>query len=132
MKAHDNSIAKGKGDRRSERHIRYQLRLARILTEHGYRPVEIEKPMPYYLPLDDGKRLRIRYRVDVWGYLRDGSVGVEIDGYMGHKSRRAYEMDGLRTRRIQEAYGPIDIYRFTFGQIASWTDEEIAQEMKLC
>ena len=107
------------------------MRMAHLLSEYSYEPVQVEKPMPYYLPLDDGKRLKIPYRVDVYGYKRDGSIGIEIDGYMGHKSHRAYEMDGLRTRRIQEAYGPITIYHFTFKQLASWTDEEIAQEMML-
>lgn len=107
------------------------MRLAHLLTEYGYNPVQTEKPMPYYLPLDDGKRLRVRYRVDVYGFKEDRSIAIEIDGYMGHKSHRAYEMDGLRTRRIQEAYGPIDIYRFTFGQLAHWSEQEIAEELRL-
>ncbi len=87
--------------------------------------------MPYYLPLYDGKILKIPYRIDVYGRNGIRKIAVEIDGFMGHKSKRACEMDALRTRRICEKYEPIQLYRFTFKQLANWTDEEIAQEMKL-
>lgn len=143
---HDGSNGRGKRggkDRRSERHIRYQMRLADILAKHGFVYIETEKRFPYYLPTgkfivvdeETGESqeqiITIPYRLDVTGRRGSRHLAIEVDGYLGHKSRRAYEMDGLRSRRIQEAYGPIDIYRFTFGQLASWTDEEIAQEMNL-
>jgi hypothetical protein len=125
---------KRRGDNRSDRHIRYQVFLADLLREYGYHHVEIEKPMPYNLPLQDERTLRIRYRLDCYGRDRDRQIAIEIDGYMGHKTKRSFEMDGLRRRRICETYGPIEFYRFTFKQLGGagkWTSEEIAQEMNL-
>ena len=125
----------GRGrDHRSDRHIRYQNLLASLLRKYGFVDVKIEAPMPYTLQLPNGRTLKIRYRVDCYGRKGDRRIAVEIDGYMGHKGVRGYAMDGLRSRRIQEAHGPIDIYRFTFRQLGGagkWTSEEIAQEMNL-
>ena len=121
-------------DKRSERHIRYQNRLANLLREHGFVNVKIEAPMPYTLPLPNGRALKIRYRVDCYGRKGNRRIALEIDGYVGHKTKRSFEMDGLRRRRIQETYGPIEFYRFTFKQLGGadkWTSEEIAQEMTL-
>jgi hypothetical protein len=118
-------------DKRSERHKRYQTRLANILRQCGFKSVKVEHRLPYYLPLRNGEKLKIRYRVDVYGKKRDRVIAIEVDGFMGHKSWRAHAMDELRTRRLQEAYAPIEIYRFTFKQLATWTDEEIAEEMNL-
>lgn len=120
-----------RGDKRSERHIRYQKRLADLLRQYGFKHIAIEKRMPYYLPQNDGKIIKIRYRVDVYGRRGPRRIAIEIDGFMGHKSKRACEMDGLRSRRIQEKYEPIEIHRFTFGQLAHWTDKEIAEEIRL-
>ena len=121
----------GRRDRRSERHKRYQMRLARLLRQHGYVSVATEKRMPYYLSLANGKILKIRYRLDIYGRKASRRIGIEIDGYMGHKSKRAVDMDGLRTRRLSEAYELDRIYRFTFSQLAHWTNQEIAEEMRL-
>jgi hypothetical protein len=118
-------------DRRSERHKRYQIRLAGILKKCGYQSVATEKGLPYYLSLHNGQVLKIRYRLDVYGRKGTRKIGAEIDGYMGHRSQRAIEMDGLRTRRLKEAYELENIYRFTFKQLAQWTDKEIAEEMRL-
>jgi len=118
-------------DRRSPRHIRYQERLANILRKHDYDSVAIEKGLPYYLPLHSGQILKIHYRLDVYGRRGTRRIGIEIDGYMGHKSQHATAMDGLRTKRLCETYELEKIYRFTFKQLASWTDEEIAEEMRL-
>jgi hypothetical protein len=118
-------------DRRSPRHIRYQDRLAGILIQHGYISVTTEKNLPYYLSLRDGQVLKIRYRLDVYGRHGTRRIGIEVDGYMGHKSQRSIDMDGLRTRRLCETYELERIYRFTFKQLAAWTDEEIAEEMRL-
>lgn len=71
--------------------------------------------------------------VDVHGSLGlCREINVEVDGYEGHKTRRAYDLDLLKKRRIKEAYGQhIETYRFTFKQLASWNNQEIAQEMRL-
>ena len=136
MESNNNGKTSGKPsrrrDKRSDRHIRYQNILASLLREYDFVDVEIEKPMPYTLPSYGGRSpIIIRYRLDVYGRNGDRKIAIEIDGYMGHKSRRAYEMDGLRSRRIQETLGPIDVYRFTFSRLANWTREEIAKEMRL-
>ena len=118
-------------DHRSDRHIRYQMRVARILRKHGFQSVAIEKRLPYYLPLKNGEVLKIKYRVDVYGRKANRRIAIEIDGYMGHKTQHAIQMDGLRTKRLRESYELERVYRFTFAQLASWTDEEIAEEMNL-
>lgn len=118
-------------DHRSDRHIRYQMRLAGILREHGFQSVATEKGLPYYLPLRNSQTLKIKYRLDVYGRKGDRRIGIEVDGYMGHKSRHAIQMDGLRTRRLREAYELEKIHRFTFSQLSHWTDQEIAEEMRL-
>jgi hypothetical protein len=105
--------------------------LAHLLRQHGFLNVSTEKRVPYYLSLGNGKILKIKYRLDVYGRKGDRRIGIEIDGYMGHKSKRAIEMDGLRTRRLKEAYRLQRIYRFTFAQFANWTEQEIAEEMSL-
>jgi hypothetical protein len=87
--------------------------------------------MPYYLSLPNGQVLKIRYRLDIYGRKASRRIGIEIDGYMGHKSKRAVDMDGLRTRRLSEAYELEGIFRFTFSQLSHWTDQEIAEEMRL-
>lgn len=118
-------------DKRSDRHIRYQSRLASLLRHHGFQSVATEKSLPYYLFLRNGQSIKIKYRLDVYGRKGDRRIGIEVDGYMGHKSKRAIDMDGLRTRRLKEAYELQRIYRFTFAQLADWSDEEIAEEMNL-
>jgi hypothetical protein len=107
--------------------------MANLLRKYGYVNIKIEKRMPYYLPAhgQEGKIIKIRYRLDVYGRRGNRRIAIEIDGFMGHKSQRAIKMDGLRSKRIQEKYGPIEIYRHTFQRLAKWTDEEIAQEMRL-
>jgi hypothetical protein len=107
------------------------MRLANLLRYYGFQSVATEKSLPYYLQLRNGQNLKIKYRLDVYGRKGTRRIGIEVDGYMGHKSQRAIDMDGLRTRRLKEAYELQRIYRFTFAQLASWTDEEIAEEMSL-
>lgn len=118
-------------DRRSDRHKRYQVRLANILKQCGFQSVATEKRLPYYLQLYNGQVLKIKYRLDVYGRKNNRRIGIEVDGYLGHKSQRAVQMDGLRTRRLSEAYELERVYRFTFSQLATWTDQEIAEEMRL-
>ena len=118
-------------DHRSDRHIRYQMRLASLLRQYGFQSVATEKRLPYYLQLGNGEILKIKYRLDVYGRKGTRRIGIEVDGYMGHKSKRAIDMDGLRTRRLKEAYELQRIYRFTFAQLSSWSDQEIAEEMSL-
>jgi hypothetical protein len=105
--------------------------LACILGKHGFQSISTEKRLPYYLPLRSGKVLKIKYRVDVYGRKDDRRVAIEVDGYLGHKTKHSVEMDGLRTRRLKEAYGLEKVFRFTFKQLAAWTDKEIAEEMSL-
>ena len=118
-------------DRRSDRHKRYQVRLANLLKLYGFESVSTEKGVPYYLSLHNGQVLKIRYRLDVYGRRGCRRIGIEVDGFMGHKSQHANQMDALRTRRLCEEYELEQIYRFTFRQLASWSDEELAQEMRL-
>jgi hypothetical protein len=107
--------------------------MASILRRCGCLAVGIEKKCPYYLPTGkaDGSYIRIRYRVDVVGRKGDRRIAIEVDGYVGHKSERAIRMDKLRTRRLCEKYGFEKVYRFTFKQLAAWTDQEVAEEMHL-
>jgi hypothetical protein len=94
--------------------------------------VEIEKRMPTSITDSKGRSIKLRYRLDVYGDRANRRIGIEIDGYMGHKSRLALALDELRIRRIQEKYGKnIEFHRITFSRLAHWSDKEIAEEMKL-
>jgi hypothetical protein len=125
----------------SERHYRYKWRLYKILTLCGCYPCGLEREYPYTNEEDPAGRDR-EYRVDVSGYLHwfheSGSkpeyrqINVEIDGTIGHKEKHGCDLDKLKIRSIKERYGKyIETYRFTFKQLADWTDEEIAEEMRL-
>lgn len=64
--------------------------------------------------------------------FRDRQINVEIDGDIGHKEQHGCNLDKQKVRSIKECYGQhIETYRFTFKQLAKWTDEEIAEEMRL-
>jgi hypothetical protein len=125
----------------SQRHYRYKWKLFKILTLCGCYPVGLERKYPCTIEGDQPGRHR-KYRVDVSGCLYwngvvhsercDRQINVEIDGPFGHTTTRAYNLDKQKTRSIKDCYGQhIETYRFTFGQLAHWTDEEIAEEMRL-
>jgi hypothetical protein len=125
----------------SPRHYRYKWRLYKILAFCGCYPVGLERAYPCRIEQDKTGRSR-EYRVDVSGYLycihEPGSepeyrqINVEIDGTIGHKEKHGCDLDKLKIRSIKECYGQhIETYRFTFKQLACWSDEEVAEEMRL-
>lgn len=86
--------------------------------------------MPCYVQLGD---FTTKYKVDVFATRGERKIIAEVDGPVGHSSiQHTVANKGLRTYRIKETYGQeIQVYRFTFERLSKWTDEEIAQEMKL-
>lgn len=74
----------------------------------------------------------IHSNVDGDGQPHDREINIEVDGDIGHKERYSCDKDRNKIRSIKECYGEhIETYRFTFKQLAKWTDEEIATEMRL-
>lgn len=83
-----------------------------------------------------------KYRIDVSGSIPATTavsgdyvprqINVEIDGDIGHKERYSCNRDRLKIQSIKDCYGQhIETYRFTFKQLSRWSDEEIAEEMRL-
>lgn len=116
----------------SPRHYRYKWRLFQILLRAGCWPVGLECRYPCKV---DGFARPKRHAVDIHGSLGGEGcreINVEVDGYEGHKTTRAFNLDKLKARRIRENYGKhIETYHFTFARLARWTDQEIAEEMHL-
>lgn len=114
------------GRNESDRHQRYKRKVADILRCHGYTvfgdrddeiPVEREWPNPpYYLDLYAIRGPRI--------------LAIEIDGYKGHKSKRAILKDKNRLDYIKEKL-KAECYRFAFFQLTDMSDELIEEELGL-
>ena len=112
----------------SERHLRYKSRVANILRRHGYTvfgdhddEISIQcspDAPPYYL--------------DICAVSGQRIIIVEIDGYIGHKSRRGILYDMHRTNEIkQKLNGKPEVYRFAFWQLKDASDELIAEELQI-
>lgn len=125
----------------SPRHYRYKWRIFKILTLCGCHPAGLERAYPCRIQQDQTGRDRA-YRVDVSGCLYlvhdhvsefwHREINIEVDGEIGHKEQHGCNLDKQKVRSIKECYGShIETYRFTFKQLARWTDEEIAEEMHL-
>lgn len=118
------------GYNESQRHKRYKQRVARILRSSGYLVAgdgEVDDEFcvfrsadlpPYYLDLcaSNGKRV----------------LAVEIDGYRGHKTRRASVKDMWRTADIKSLVKDIEVFRFAFWQLKGMDDATIAEELQIC
>jgi hypothetical protein len=114
----------------SERHYKQKIRISKIFVRHGW-TATVEKRLPYLL-VGLRETFRIRYRADIFAVKGDRKIICEVDGYKGHKSSQAKNLQTLRLRRIREKYGSgIEEYRFTLQRLSKWNDKEIAEEMEL-
>lgn len=112
----------------SPRHLKGKWRLAHIFRHRDF-AVTLEHHLPCYVELG---AFTVRYRADVFATRGERTIIAEVDGYLGHKTKQARSLQDLRLRRIRETYGRnIEEYRFTLGRLAKWTDQEIAEEMRL-
>jgi len=113
----------------SDRHLKQKIRLCKIFRDRGYFAT-CERRLPCFVELG---AFTVRYRADCYATGGGGRIILcEVDGYKGHKSNRARMLQWLRLRRIREQYGEhIEEYRFTLKRLAKWTDEEIAEELRL-
>lgn len=108
--------------------------MANLLRRHGHTvfgdhdneiPIQCEPDAPpYYL--------------DICALLGQGVIIVEIDGYAGHKSKRAIRKDKHRTTAIIKYFRAqgltAKVYRFAFWQLTPFnkqTEELIAKELEL-
>ena len=113
----------------SERHKRYKSKLALLLRRHGYTvfgdhddeiPIQPDPNSPPYF-------------IDICAVSGSRILCIEVDGYRGHKTRRAILKDSHRTAEIIKALnGKPEFYRFAFWQLKGMDDATIAQELKLC
>lgn len=113
----------------SERHLSYKRKVADICRRYGFTvfgdrddeiPIHYEPTSPpYYL--------------DICAVSGQRILCIEIDGYKGHKSRRAILRDKHRTAAIIKALnGKPEFYRFQFFQLKGMDDGTIAQELQIC
>lgn len=113
----------------SDRHYKQKRRLCQIFRDRGF-AAQCEKRLPCFVELGN---FTVKYRSDCFATDGQRIIIAEVDGYKGHKTARARMLQRLRLRRIRETYGPhIEEYRFTLKRLAKWTNEEIAQEMRIC
>lgn len=114
----------------SDRHYREKHRLCGIFIRCGWNAV-VEKRLPCLLKNTTGSK-RLRYRADCYASKGRRRIIAEVDGYKGHKTTMAHNAAKFRLQCIRERYGKnIEEYRFTLKRLSKWTDEEIAQEMRL-
>ena len=112
----------------SDRHYREKLRLRKIFRDRGFK-TKVERRLPCFVELG---QFTVKYRADVFATKGQRKIIAEVDGYKGHKSQRAINLQCLRLRRIRETYGTkIEEYRFTLKRLTKWSDQEIAEEMRL-
>ena len=104
------------------------MRLYQIFRDRGFETT-VEHRFPCYVELGD---FTVKYRADVFATKGVRFILAEVDGYKGHKTKQAKNLQTLRLRRIRETYGStIEEYRFTLSRLSKWTDQEIAEEMRL-
>jgi hypothetical protein len=70
------------------------------------------------------------YYVDLCAVSSEGIVVVEIDGYKGHKTRRAILKDKSRLDFIRQKLNA-RVFRLAFWQLKGMDDDTIAEELGL-
>ena len=104
------------------------MRLYQIFRDRGFE-AKVERRCHCYVELGD---FTVKYRTDVFATKGSRQIIAEVDGYKGHKSKLSKTLQTLRLRRIRETYGSeIEEYRFTLKRLGKWTNQEIAEEMRL-
>lgn len=113
----------------SERHIRYKSRVASICRRYGY-TVWGDRGDEIAIQRDGGKP---DFYIDVTAVSGSRILIIEIDGYKGHKTKRAILKDSHRFAEIKEKLnGKPEVFRFGFYQLTpDIPDELIAKELKL-
>lgn len=111
----------------SERHLRYKRKVADVLRDRGF---------TVFGDTDDEVVIhrgitKTPYYVDVCGCSSTRIIAIEIDGYVGHASRRRILRDKHRTDEIKRLINNIEIYRFAFWQLKGMDNETIALELGL-
>jgi hypothetical protein len=71
------------------------------------------------------------YFVDLCASNSKRVIICEIDGYVGHSSRRKILHDVHRTNELKTLIKDIEVFRFAFFQLKSCPDELIAEELGL-
>jgi hypothetical protein len=111
----------------SERHLRYKRKVANVLRDRGF---TVFGDSDDEVIIHRGKSSP-PYYVDVCGCSDTRIIAVEIDGYVGHASRRRILRDKHRTDEIKRLINNIEIYRFAFWQLKGMDNETIALELGL-
>src|ERR1051325_7437432 len=110
----------------SERHKRYKRKVANLLRHFDY---TVFGDMDDEVMVCRG-RTSPPYYVDLCACNSQGIVVVEIDGYKGHKTRRAILKDKSRLEYIRQRLNA-RVFRFAFWQLKNMDDDTIAEELGL-
>ena len=123
------------GTNESERHIQYKGKVANVLRKNGFtvfgdsiiRQRDDDEVSIIWSPSEKP------YYIDICACGPSGIVLVEIDGYRGHRSRRAICKDKNRTATILDYFSNRGVnarlVRFAFFQLKGASDELIAEEL---
>lgn len=115
-------------DQRDQRHIREQWRILSIFCRRGY-TAAVEYPYPSVVM---GFPKKKRFSADVRAVGRGREICCEVDGPKYHTTTYAFNKYKNKYRSIRDNFGQhIESYAFTFKQLASWSDKEIAEELRL-
>jgi len=111
----------------SDRHLRYKRKVADVLRSKGF-TVFGDSDDEVVIHRDEHSP---PYFIDVCGCSDTRIIAIEIDGYVGHASRRRILRDKHRTDEIKRLINNIEIYRFAFWQLKGMDNETIALELGL-
>lgn len=111
----------------SDRHKRYKRKVANVLRNHGYRVAgDNEDEFAVFRSGDTPP-----YFVDLCASNSTRVIICEIDGYVGHNSRRKILHDMHRTNELKTLIKDIEVFRFAFFQLKGMDDGTIAEELQI-
>ena len=112
----------------SDRHKRYKRKVANVLRSYGYRVAgDNEDEFAVFRSGDSPP-----YFIDLCASNSKRVIAIEIDGYVGHKSRRRILHDMHRTNELKTLIKDLEVFRFAFFQLKGMDDGTIAEELQIC
>lgn len=115
----------------SERHRRAKKQMANLLRLNGA-TVTGDNDDELKIIRPDNKLPR---SIDLCARLGPRIIFIEVDGFTGHKTKRAIAKDKARTAEITSLVPHSELYRFAFFQLTPWNDSTknaVLEEMSIC
>ena len=110
----------------SDRHKRAKRQVADVLRSKGFE-VYGDKDNEFAIIRPEGQGA---YYLDVYAFNSKRGIVVEIDGYKGHRTKRAILKDTHRANWIKKMLR-VELYRFNFSQLKDMDNDTIANEMQI-